>query len=215
MVVTIDNATPSQAGVWGSSTTHNFTAGSNFAVFCSTGATFANVNYYVATGSITGISTVYRNISQLVPRSLDDVTAFLTAGTEPTITAVTPSSLSFTAEGGTKTVEVTVSNQGSNTLSVSGLSGILSATISGTTVTVVATENTGDAENQTLTITLENGNSVTVPVTVAQQGGRDRKSVVQGKSVGYSVNLGGGRSSTKKQSKASTMTASCGQVYEH
>ena len=171
MVVTIDNATPSQAGVWGSSTTHNFTAGSDFAVFCSTGATFANVNYYVATGSITGISTVYRNVSQLVPRSLDDVTAFLTAGTEPTITAVTPSSLSFTAEGGTKTVEVTVSNQGSNTLSVSGLSGILSATISGTTVTVVATENTGDAENQTLTITLENGNSVTVPVTVAQQGG--------------------------------------------
>ncbi|WP_139265200.1 BACON domain-containing protein [Bacteroides ihuae] len=108
---------------------------------------------------------------------LDDIT--LTTGTGgqqvdfavPTITAVNPTSLNFIATGEAKTIDVSVVNQGSNVLSTSGLSGTLSASVSGTTVTVTATENNATAISQTLTIELQNGNSVTVPVT------QDAKSV--------------------------------------
>ncbi|MEG2239808.1 MAG: hypothetical protein RSC12_01730 [Alistipes sp.] len=91
--------------------------------------------------------------------------------TTPEITAVTPSSLSFEAAGGSKTVTATIANQGSNTITASGLSGILSASVNGNTVTVSAAANTATtAVNQTLTITLAGGNSKTVPVTVAAAG---------------------------------------------
>lgn len=104
--------------------------------------------------------------------------------TTPTITAVNPTSLAFAAEGGTKTVAVTVANQGENALSVSGLSGLLSATVSGTTVTVVAQANTGSTDNQTLTITLANGNSKTVPVTLAGPGDPLPGDVIYNETVG-------------------------------
>nr|WP_320058089.1 hypothetical protein [uncultured Bacteroides sp.] len=102
---------------------------------------------------------------------LDDITLSTGTGGQqvdlaaPTITAVNPTSLNFSATGEAKTINVSVSNQGSNVLSTSGLSGTLSASISGTTVTVTATENNDAAINQTLTIALQNGNSVTVPIT--------------------------------------------------
>ncbi len=177
MTVTIQNAAPEKAGVWAVSTgisSHSFVAGgTTFTVFCKKDATsFLNENYVVTTGSISGIASVNSNNGQLVPRDMADVIAFSSA--DPIITGATPSSVSFPSEGGTKTVEVAVSNQGSNTLSVSGLSGILSATIDNSTnvVTITATENTADtAENQTLTITLSGYNSITVPVTVAAAGG--------------------------------------------
>ena len=174
MVVTINNATPAEAGVWGSTTTHTFSAnGTNFAVFCSTGASFANDTYSVATGNITGIATVYKSAAQLVPRNLNDVVAFNT--TAPTITGFSPSILNFASTGGTQSVTITCANQGNNTLSVSGLSGILSATVDGNTISVTAGENTtAEAVTQIMTVSLENGNSITVDVIVSAASSGDQ-----------------------------------------
>lgn len=168
MTVTIENATPENAGIWGSATTHTFTAGGvSFAVFCKESApAFANQPFTKTVSNITGLAAVYRNNSQLVPRNIEDVIGF--SSNEPMIVKVTPSSVNFPAAGGTQTLDVEIMNQGANTLSTTGLSGILSTTLNGTTVTVTSTENTStDAVNQTLTISLSNGNSVDVPVTVA------------------------------------------------
>ena len=102
---------------------------------------------------------------------MDDVAAFSDSST-PMITGVTPASLSFEAAGGEKTLTVSVINQGNNQLSVSGLTAPLSATVSGLTVTVKADPNTGTQPvNQMLTITLANGNSKEVPVTLLGVGG--------------------------------------------
>lgn len=89
----------------------------------------------------------------------------------PTITGVNPSKVDFTADGGSTTINVTVSNQGDNALSATGLSGLFAASVSGNSVTVTAQPNTGDAVSQTLTIAVANGNSVTVPVTMAAKSG--------------------------------------------
>lgn len=91
--------------------------------------------------------------------------------TDEATLAVNPSAVSFEAAGGTKTVAVTVTNQGNNAISISSLSGILSATLSGNTITVTAAENTTtSAVSQSLTVSLTNGASVVVPVTVAGKG---------------------------------------------
>lgn len=180
MAVTIANASVAQAGVWASASalsSHTFTAdGANFTVFCTQSdeknpSVFLDVPYKAATGNISGLAAVYKNNSQLVPRNLDDVAAFSDSST-PMITGVTPASLSFEAAGGEKTLTVSVINQGDNQLSVSGLTPPLSATVDGLTVTVKADPNTGTQPvNQTLTITLANGNSKDVPVTLLGTGG--------------------------------------------
>lgn len=85
----------------------------------------------------------------------------------PQITAVNPTSVNFTAAGGSQTVNVTVADQNGAALSASGLSAPFSATVSGNAVTVTATANTGAAVSQTLTIAVAGGNSVTVPVSQA------------------------------------------------
>ncbi len=176
MAVTIQNATPSAAGIWANTSaisSHSFTANSTtFTVFCKKDATaFNDEPFVVTTGNITGLASVYNNSAQLVPRDLADVAAF--SSSDPSVTGATPSSVSFTSDGGTKTVTIAVANKGSNTLSVSGLSGILSATVDNSTdiVTIVAEANTTDeAVSQTLTVTLSGYNSITVPVTVAAPG---------------------------------------------
>ena len=180
MAVTIADASVAQAGVWANASetsSHTFTAGgANFTVFCKKSdeknpSVFLDVPYKVATGNISGLAAVFRDNSQLVPRNLDDVAAFSDSST-PMITGVTPASLSFEAIGGEQTLTVSVLNQGDNQLSVSGLTPPLSATVDGLTVTVKADPNTGTQPvNQTLTITLANGNSKTVPVVLAGQGG--------------------------------------------
>lgn len=89
----------------------------------------------------------------------------------PTIVSVSPTSLTFPSTGGSKDIQVNVSNAGNNTLSVNVPSGILSATVDNTKVTVHADPNTTQSViNQKLTITLTNGNSVEVPVTVLAPG---------------------------------------------
>lgn len=187
MAVTIANASVAQAGVWASASalsSHTFTAdGANFTVFCKQSdeknpSVFLDVPYKAATGNISGLAAVYKNNSQLVPRNLDDVAAFSDSST-PMITGVTPASLSFEAAGGEKTLTVSVINQGDNQLSVSGLTPPLSATVDGLTVTVKADPNTGTQPvNQTLTIAIAGGNSVTVPVTLLGVGGGGTGEVV-------------------------------------
>lgn len=187
MAVTIANASVAQAGVWASASalsSHTFTAdGANFTVFCKQSdeknpSVFLDVPYKAATGNISDLAAVYKNNSQLVPRNLDDVAAFSDSST-PMITGVTPASLSFEAAGGEKTLTVSVINQGDNQLSVSGLTPPLSATVDGLTVTVKADPNTGTQPvNQTLTITLANGNSKDVPVTLLGAGGGGTGEVV-------------------------------------
>lgn len=186
MAVTIANASVAQAGVWASASalsSHTFTAdGANFTVFCKQSdeknpSVFLDVPFKAGSGNISGLAAVYNN-SQLVPRNLDDVAAFSDSST-PMITGVTPASLSFEAAGGEKTLTVSVINQGDNQLSVSGLTAPLSATVDGLTVTVKADPNTGTQPvNQTLTITLANGNSKDVPVTLLGAGGGGTGEVV-------------------------------------
>lgn len=188
MAVTIANASVAQAGVWASAaqlSSHTFTAdGANFTVFCKQSAenapsVFLDVPFKAGSGNISGLAAVYKNNSQLVPRNLDDVAAFSDSST-PMITGVTPASVSIPAIGGNKTIIVSVANKGENVLSVSGLSGLLEATVDNANnmVTVTAQPNTGAVQNQTLTIAIAGGNSVTVPVTLLGVGGGGTGEVV-------------------------------------
>lgn len=188
MAVTIANASVAQAGVWASASalsSHTFTAdGANFTVFCKQSdeknpSVFLDVPYKAATGNISGLAAVYKNNSQLVPRNLDDVAAFSDSST-PMITGVTSASVSIPAIGGNETIIVSVANKGENVLSVSGLSGLLEATVDNANnmVTVTAQPNTGAVQNQTLTIAIAGGNSVTVPVTLLGVGGGGTGEVV-------------------------------------
>ena len=95
----------------------------------------------------------------------------LEGGNEPTITSVDPKTITFTDKGGNQDVKVTLANAEGKSLTVSGLSGILSANVNGTTVTVTANPNTTEAAvKQTLTIKIEGTErSVEVPVTVTPQ----------------------------------------------
>lgn len=180
MTVTIKNVSSDGSGTWCTADkydTHTFTAdGTNITVYCQAGSVFAGQTYTKATGDLTGVATMYRSAAQIAPRNLNDVKAF--SSSEPVITGVDPEKVSFAAEGGTKDITVTVANGEGKTLSTSGLSGILSATVSGNVVTVKAGANTtSDAVSQTLKITLDGTtSSVEVPVTVAAQGtGSDTK----------------------------------------
>lgn len=188
MAVTIANASVAEGGVWASAaqlSSHTFTAdGANFTVFCKQSdeknpSVFLDVPYKAATGNISGLAAVYKNNSQLVPRNLDDVAAFSDSST-PMITGVTPASVSIPAIGGNETIIVSVANKGENVLSVSGLSGLLEATVDNANnmVTVTAQPNTGAVQNQMLTIAIAGGNSVMVPVTLLGVGGGGTGEVV-------------------------------------
>lgn len=188
MAVTIANASVAQAGVWASASalsSHTFTAdGANFTVFCKKSdeknpSVFLDVPFKAGSGNISGLAAVYMNNSQLVPRNLDDVAAFSDSST-PMITGVTPASVSIPAIGGNETIIVSVANKGENVLSVSGLSGLLEATVDNANnmVTVTAQPNTGAVQNQMLTIAIAGGNSVMVPVTLLGVGGGGTGEVV-------------------------------------
>lgn len=110
---------------------------------------------------------------------MNDVAAFSDSST-PMITGVTPASVSIPAIGGNETIIVSVANKGENVLSVSGLSGLLEATVDNANnmVTVTAQPNTGAVQNQMLTIAIAGGNSVMVPVTLLGVGGGGTGEVV-------------------------------------
>ncbi|MCD7795830.1 MAG: DUF5689 domain-containing protein [Alistipes sp.] len=170
MPVTIQ-ATTSVAGMWmdnEANTTRTLTAGgANLAVYFNKNAwtTFQDQPYSATTAEITGIAAVYSGNNQILPRNLDDVKNFKSS--TPMIVAVTPTLVNFPAAGGSETLVVEVVNMGTNTLSTSGLSGILSAEVNGSNVVVTAEANPNASEvSQTLTISLSGGNSVNVPITV-------------------------------------------------
>lgn len=181
MAVTIKGVASSGAGSWATASAAGPTAGvtftansTAFTVYCKGGsAAFADKTFVATTADMTGIVALYKGNAQLCPRNMDDVSGFNGAApTTPTITGVTPTSYEFPAAGETKDFVCTVANQGSETLSVSGLTAPFSATVSGTTVKITATENTATTAvaAQTATIALSNGNSVTVSVSQAAKG---------------------------------------------
>ncbi len=108
----------------------------------------------------------YVRMTEIIVYYDDASTAVFT----PAIVAVDPTSLNFEAEGGNESINVTVMNQGSNTLAASGLSGTLSAVVSNNAVNITATANDSGSVSQELVISLTNGNSVTIPVRQAAGG---------------------------------------------
>jgi len=102
--------------------------------------------------------------------------------TDPQMT-VDPASLSFAAAGGEKSVTVTTRNADGCTIEASADNAKFSVSVSGTTVTVAAGENTSEsAINATLTVKLMKSGSAVVTKTVAlsQSGvssGNDTKGV--------------------------------------
>lgn len=210
MTVTIKNASSNSAGTWCTADkydTHTFTAGgTDFTVYCQAGSVFAGQTYVNATGDLTGVATMYRSAAQIAPRNLDDVKAF--SSSEPAITGVDPDKVSFTAEGGTKDITVTVANAEGKTLSTSGLSGILSATVSGTVVTVKAGANTtADAVSQTLKITLDGtSSSVEVPVTVSGKSSGEQQTITVDFTPESAYPAGFPASSTEKKTARETFS---------
>lgn len=177
MPVTIKNVTIEQAGTWkqeeNKSVTHKFKVnGADLTVYINKGAEiFKDKPFAAKTGSITGIAAAYKTDAQILPRNLDDVKDFEITG--PTITNITPDKINFKAEGGSQTITVTT-NQETPNLSINTLNGILSAQLSGTTITVTANPNPSTAPvNQTLIISIAGGTPVEVPITVAGIGEAD------------------------------------------
>lgn len=168
MPATVQQASTAKAGVWctaSSNGNHTFTSGgTNFTVNVNKRATvFQDIPYAAATGNITGIVTMYGGKGQIAPHNLNDVEAFKV--TVPTITEVTPSSLVWTAND-TSEKTVTIEGVNFNGFTLSSLTSF-NASVEGTTVKISPKAvNTSDAElKETLTITANGGNSVTVTLT--------------------------------------------------
>lgn len=210
MTVTIKNASSNSAGTWCTADkydTHTFTAGgTDFTVYCQAGSVFAGQTYVNATGNLTGVATMYRSAAQIAPRNLDDVKAF--SSSEPAITGVNPEKVSFAAEGGTKDITVTVANGEGKTLSTSGLSGILSATVSGNVVTVKAQANaSAESVSQTLKITLDGtSSSVEVPVTVSGKSSSEQQTITVDFTPESAYPAGFPASSTEKKTARETFS---------
>lgn len=168
MPATVQQASTAKAGVWCTASSignHTFTSGgTNFTVNVNKRATvFQDIPYAAVTGNITGIVTMYGGKGQIAPRNLNDVEAFKV--TVLTITEVTPSSLVWTAND-TSEKTVTIEGVNFNGFTLSSLTSF-NASVEGTTVKISPKAvNTSDAElKETLTITANGGNSVTVTLT--------------------------------------------------
>jgi hypothetical protein len=176
MPVTIENVTIPAAGQWKDGDAvknHTFNvAGTDFTVNINKAATpFLNQTFSAGTGSLSGIATIYQNAGQLAPRNLDDVKAF--SSSTPVFAALTPDSHTFPAEGGTFDFTATGNNLEGATFTASGLSGLLSATVSGSTITVKAEANTtNEVITQTLVVSMGSTNKTAViKIAAAGTGG--------------------------------------------
>ena len=168
MYVQIEGTT-SASGVWyngtSNTTTTLTTANGNLLVFVNTaaGATFT-LPYAAKTAVVKGIAMVYGNATsqtaELIPQSADDVAAFTPSTSEPTITAVDPASLSWSAdETGMRSVAVTGVDLAGNLTAEVDNTAAFTAVVNGTTVEVTpAGANTTDADI-TATLTLKAGSS--------------------------------------------------------
>ena len=111
--------------------------------------------YFVGTSSSKFVNVLPYSIEEANP------------STDPEMT-VDPASLSFAAAGGEKSVTVTTRNADGCTIEASADNAKFSVSVSGTTVTVAAGENTSEsAINATLTVKLMKSGSAVVTRTVA------------------------------------------------
>ena len=88
---------------------------------------------------------------------------------ETPVLSINPTTLSFDAAGGNKTVACTIENEvsGQSVTATSSNTSWLTTSVSGKTVTVTATANTGAARNATVTIAYTGAESKTVTVSQA------------------------------------------------
>lgn len=167
--VTINNVTsPTESKIWGAESAQEFTVnGMKLNVFCKSVGDFATTAYQAnTTGNITGLITVYKNAVQIVPRTIADVADFTSSN--PYISRVEPAMLTFPLTGGEQEVTVIGANLEGKTLNVSGISNPVFAEVNGNIVKVKV-EGATASGTQTLTISVDGGNSQDVTINIVDE----------------------------------------------
>lgn len=195
MVVTVKGVTaPATAADWTTNEAfgkHTFTTSAgNMTVFVQKAMPGLVGTQFVAgsTGDITGYASVNSNAAQVCPQRPEDVAAFMgEPSTDPAITKLDPTSLSFAATDNAKTVTVTAANADGCTIeAATDKSEQFTTSVNGMVVTVTPKENTTEqAITATLTIKLMKAGAAvdTKTVAISQAG----KSVPGGKTVTLST----------------------------
>lgn len=160
MVVTVKGVTaPATAADWTTNEAfgkHTFTTSAgNMTVFVQKAMPGLVGTQFVAgsTGDITGYASVNSNAAQVCPQRPEDVAAFMgEPSTDPAITKLDPTSLSFAATDNAKTVTVTAANADGCTIeAATDKSEQFTTFVNGMVVTVTPKENTTE---QAITATL-------------------------------------------------------------
>lgn len=177
MVVTVKGVTaPATAADWTTNEAfgkHTFTTSAgNMTVFVQKAMPGLVGTQFVAgsTGDITGYASVNSNAAQVCPQRPEDVAAFMgEPSTDPAITKLDPTSLSFAATDNAKTVTVTAANADDCTIeAATDKSEQFTTSVDGMVVTVMPKENTTEqAITATLTIKLMKADAAVDTKTVA------------------------------------------------
>lgn len=189
MVVTVKGVTaPATAADWTTNEAfgkHTFTTSAgNMTVFVQKAMPGLVGTQFVAgsTGDITGYASVNSNAAQVCPQRPEDVAAFMgEPSTDPAITKLDPTSLSFAATDNAKTVTVTAANADDCTIeAATDKSEQFTTSVKGMVVTVTPKENTTEqAITATLTIKLMKAGAAvdTKTVAISQAGKNSGKRV--------------------------------------
>ena len=183
MVVTVKGVTaPATAADWTTNEAfgkHTFTTSAgNMTVFVQKAMPGLVGTQFVAgsTGDITGYASVNSNAAQVCPQRPEDVAAFMgEPSTDPAITKLDPTSLSFAATDNAKTVTVTAANADDCTIeAATDKSEQFTTFVNGMVVTVTPKENTTEqAITATLTIKLmKDGAAVDTKTVAISQAGK-------------------------------------------
>lgn len=183
MVVTVKGVTaPATAADWTTNEAfgkHTFTTSAgNMTVFVQKAMPGLVGTQFVAgsTGDITGYASVNSNAAQVCPQRPEDVAAFMgEPSTDPAITKLDPTSLSFAATDNAKTVTVTAANADGCTIeAATDKSEQFTTFVNGMVVTVKPKENTTEqAITATLTIKLmKDGAAVDTKTVAISQAGK-------------------------------------------
>lgn len=177
MVVTVKGVTaPATPADWTTNEAfgkHTFTTSAgNMTVFVQKAMPGLVGTQFVAgsTGDITGYASVNSNAAQVCPQRPEDVAAFMgEPSTDPAITKLDPTSLSFAATDNAKTVTVTAANADDCTIeAATNKSEQFTTSVNGMVVTVTPKENmTEQAITATLTIKLMKAGAAVDTKTVA------------------------------------------------
>ena len=183
MVVTVKGVTaPATAADWTTNEAfgkHTFTTSAgNMTVFVQKAMPGLVGTQFVAgsTGDITGYASVNSNAAQVCPQRPEDVAAFMgEPSTDPAITKLDPTSLSFAATDNAKTMTVTAANADGCTIeAATDKSEQFTTFVNGMVVTVTPKENTTEqAITATLTIKLmKDGAAVDTKTVAISQAGK-------------------------------------------